>query len=1311
MKNRQLGFSPSSGGEHITQGVDDFSPCVNFMLSLPNLPALLDLPPGAPLVAESLKLVGFKHLREAHAQLLRIADEGTNRVLFGDTLQVLLILLSEHAQPDHALVNFERLTQTVSSRADLFLYFRENPRAVEILVRLFVGSQFLTEIVLRNPGYIERLTQHQRLSEIKSVQQLSQEAEASMQGCATLEERHDALRRFQQWELLRIGTCDFFGLLDLRRVTVQLSLLADALVQSCLNVAREDSGAPEGGFSILAMGKLGGEELNYSSDIDLVFLAEDNGPLYWRLAQRLIKGLTTATGNGFLYRVDMRLRPWGASGELVSPRESYLAYLQSNAQSWEKQALLKARVIAGDRKLGRAFLKETEGLVFNEPADVLRESVRGMKLKIEAGLQKKGRQWGEVKLGEGSIRDVEFVCQYLQLRHGGQVPEVRSFNTLDALVRLTDMGMLHADEYRLLTDGYCFLRSVEHSLQLMHNKQTHALPQEPEELTYLARRLDFSGGAEFLAHYRQHCTAIRMVFDRYLGSRDKAKESRAQDLAKVAKPAFPENSAGAGRNSPGVTRHLARLERSYAETFSEPDIEIHAGLAERISDEEQIIVEVLPLSLPDGTASGDWRVTIVGFDFPGELSHICGLMLVHGLNILDGQVFTYEPASTEPANPAMPPKAGSNSEQRRRSTRRPGRGAGPVSPPATSPDLRQKIVDVFTVRPERGAATPELWKQYTEDLRKLVRQLASGHAKEAQGSLVKRVAAALRQSSDAPTGTLYPVQIQIDNLASEHYTVLQIETRDTIGFLYELSNALTLNGVNVSRVSVQSAGSHIRDTLYVTDEQGRKITDANRQWELQAALVLIKHFTHLLPHSPNPETALLHFREFLAQLFLQPEWADEIATLERSDVLDALARLLGVSDFLWNDFLRMQHANLFPVVRDIDKLATTRSKADLVEELAALLKAADSPSGRREELNAFKDREMFRVDMRHILGHSLSFSDFSQELTDIAEVVVAAAVLMVDAELRELHGEPRLGASESDCPLAVCALGKCGGRELGFASDIELMFVYAGDGTTTGATVTGRTVGPQPLGRHLLSTGEYYVKLVEAVSHAIRARREGIFEIDLRLRPYGRAGSAAVSLEAFKEYFAPDGPAWPFERQALVKLRPIAGDADLGRKVSNLRDAFLYTGKPFDVAAMRAMRERQIRQLVTPGRFNAKLSAGGLVDIEYLVQGLQISHGHAHPHLRHPNTLQAMSALVVSKHLSAADFNSLAAAYLFMRKLIGALRIVRGNARDLTVPTPESEEFSFLAARLGYEDASARLAAENQEHAASVLEISERLLG
>ncbi|MBN1995665.1 MAG: glutamine synthetase adenylyltransferase [Anaerolineae bacterium] len=1185
------------------------------------------------------------------------------RQALADSLTPLLLALSEAANPDNVLVNLGRFAYNVADQSALFNHFANNPRSVEILVKLFAGSQFLTEILLRSPEYFTRLSAHQQLAHVKSAAQFDAAAREAIRPLILLSSEDpsdpaallDALRRFQRWELLRIGVCDLLDSFDLTTVTGQLSGLADSLVRVCLTLAARQSNVKPDDFVVLAMGKLGGQELNYSSDIDLLFLCRSDPAAYRRLGQNLIDALARITPEGFLYRVDMRLRPWGNVGNLVSSVNGYVSYLQKNARLWEKQALLKARVIADNQELGRDFLCQAQPFIFAADDETVKAEVNALKQRIEERLQQQGRAWGEVKLGQGSIRDIEFVTQYLQLVHGDEQPEVRSPNTLEALARLFAAHFLSAHEYRVLTDGYIFLRTVEHHLQLKHYRQTHSLPGDPEAITQLARRLGFQGreaGDNLIARYQQHSAVIRVVYQQYLGKQPVTNKTRSVTSSDLLLP------------------HLVRMPPAYVTTFSDADIEHHATLAEQLNEDNLAKVEAKPLE------NGLWQVTIVGYDYLGELSLICGLLFVHGFNIVDGHIFSYGRA----ADPGYVPVP-----------QRPSRSRCRQLSSMLYAVSRQKIVDVFTVQPVVDHVDELYWQQYTTDLNALIRLLHAGKQREAQGQLAKRVAVALRDIPGA-ISTLYPVDIEFDNESSERHTILHIVSTDTIGFLFEFTNALALNGVNIRRMIVSSVGQHVRDTLYVTDAQRRKITSPEKQRELRVAIVLIRHFTHLLPNSPNPEQALLHFRELLGQLFTRPNWPDAIASLEQPQVLNTLARLLGVSDFLWKDFLRMQYANLFPVVRDVDALATGKSKDELRSELAALLQTG---AAQREALNAFKDREMFRVDMRHIQGHISEFGQFSGELTDLAEVIVEAAYHLCLAELRATFGLPRL-ENGRPCPMSVCALGKCGGRELGFASDIELLFIFAGNGQTTGPNV--------------ITTAEFFDKLVQQVNQTIQARQEGIFELDLRLRPYGQAGSMAVSLESFRRYFGPNGDAWPYEKQALVKLRPIAGDEKLGQQIVELRNKFIYTGQPFDVAAMRAMRERQLRHLVTAGTINAKFSPGGLVDLEYLVQGLQITYGHQDPRLRLTNIGEAMQMLAETKILSPDDYVPLREAHIFLRRLINALRMVRGNAKDLTVPPPGSEEFAFLARRLHYERNLNQLQADLNRHLICVQEISQRVL-
>jgi len=1259
------------------------------------------------LTPSALASLGVSDAAAAERHLRRIAGHGLGaQQALARLFPYLSAALSNCADPDQALINMERFTSG-DHAPETLQQLAGNPRAVEILVTIFAGSQFLTEILLRDPTQFETLTQRERLARQKKAEEYRSESLQAIQALDQ-DEQLDQLRRYQRGELLRIGASDLLDLYDLPAVTTQLSNLADGVTCACLAYAAARSQTDPAGFVVVAMGKLGGGEVNYSSDIDLLFLSRDRAWEYISLGQRLIEALSRMTPEGFLYRVDMRLRPWGRDGALVVSLDDYLSYVCTSALLWEKQALLKARPIAGDMALGADAMHQIGSAIFGADAETVRTSVHAMKQRTEEILRAKGREWGEVKLGEGSIRDVEFVTQFLQLAYGGQNPKLREGATLRALPRLTRAGLLTAHESRVLADGYVFLRTVEHYLQLMHYRQTHSLPEQASAISLLARRLGFRGQApgqasaqprlgqareQFLERYRQHSEAIRHIYSKYVGGVDTATSE-----IPLVEPA----------PLIALQQHLARMEASYTATFSEEEIRKHAALAGQLGDEQLVFVDASPndsggpgqnsATGPSPTSAGTgWRVTVVAYDYLGELSLICGLMFVHGLDIQDGQVFTYETAETAEAEPDLA------ADRRPRRTRS-GRLILPKveeKPPAA----RRKIVDVFTVKPV-GSSLPN-WDQYTEDLRGLTAMMHAGKRREARSELAKRVGR-IFQGMDSANPPLYPIEIKIDNEISERYTVLHIETADTVGFLYEFTNALSMTHTNILRMVIRSSGERADDLLYVTDEDERKITSPEKQRELRAAAVLIKHFTHLLPGSANPAQALLHFREFLAQLFELPNWPDELASLERPDVLNNLTQILGMSDFLWDDFMRMQHANLFPVVSDANALTSARSREQLESELqAALREVHPGPEAPREDapwrkvLNEFKDREMFRIDMRHLLGHTAEFGDFSEELTDLAEVVVNAAYHLIAEDLRSLHGTPRLEDGSVYPPgmisqMAVLALGKFGGRELGFASDIELMFVYSG---------SGQTDGPLPI-----STSMFQENVVSHFLGAIQARQEGIFQVDLQLRPYGKAGSLAVSLEAFKRYYAPEGPAWAYERQALVKLRPIAGDEALGAHICDLRDTFVYNGTPFDVTAMRAMRERQVRHLVTAGKFNAKYSPGGLVDVEYLVQGLQITHGAANPALRQTNIRKAMAALRDARILSEDDYTRLRKAYTFLRWLIDSMRVVRGSAKDITVPPYGSEEFAFLARRLRYGNDLHQLREDLLRYQADVQEINLRLL-
>jgi glutamate-ammonia-ligase adenylyltransferase len=261
---------------------------------------------------------------------------------------------------------------------------------------------------------------------------------------------------------------------------------------------------------------------------------------------------------------------------------------------------------------------------------------------------------------------------------------------------------------------------------------------------------------------------------------------------------------------------------------------------------------------------------------------------------------------------------------------------------------------------------------------------------------------------------------------------------------------------------------------------------------------------------------------------------------------------------------------------------------------------------------------------------------------------------------------------------------------MGYASDIELVFVYG-----------------EPAPEVAAAAGSFHEQVVRELVDFIAARQEGIFHVDLRLRPHGAKGPLASPLSALAEYYRPGGGAAPFERQALLKLRHVAGDPVVGSSALAVRDAFVWSGEPWDRANALHLRERQCRELVPPGRFNVKLSPGALVEVEYAVQYLQLEHGRERQELRTTETLLGLDRLAAAGLLRADEREALRAAYLFWRAVADAMRMVRGHARDLLLPEKGTDEMRFLARRLGYsgadwDEAASAFASDVERHRAAV---------
>jgi len=454
-----------------------------------------------------------------------------------------------------ALNNLERYAGVVD-RSVFFRTLADHPGATPLLARVFGSSQMLADALRRRPSNLAWLLEPATMR-LWFVEDLAADLAQTLGPFETREARMNALRRFKYRHLLRIGARDLLGDADLARTTEELSHLADACIAQALAEAaatvREAYGAPLGtpgsetGVAVVAMGKLGGDELNYSSDVDLMFVyGEDgqtaggrvgrlaSGEYFARVCRELVSLLEESTDEGYAFRVDLRLRPEGRMGPIVLSLDGYRAYYRERAELWERQALIKSRIAAGDATVGARFRDLARETVYRPGVDArVVPAIRAMKSQIDSAVRAKGGEATNVKLGRGGIREIEFIVQALQLLYGGDDSWLREANTLKAVFRLTERGYLAPDLGRLLSQAYVHLRTVEHRLQILHELQTHTLPKDAQELGRVARRVGVQGpparaAREFQARHRAVTRAVHRAFREFFADRELAPRRRVR---------------------------------------------------------------------------------------------------------------------------------------------------------------------------------------------------------------------------------------------------------------------------------------------------------------------------------------------------------------------------------------------------------------------------------------------------------------------------------------------------------------------------------------------------------------------------------------------------------------------------------------------------------------------------------------------------------------------------------------------------------------------------------------------------------------
>jgi glutamate-ammonia-ligase adenylyltransferase len=550
-----------------------------------------------------LASLGFRDAVAVDTHLQAMAEDLVVREALGRLAPDLLPALLDSPDPDAAVVGLSRYVAARTGRSMFLDYLREDPRALHVLTYVFGASPFLGEILIRNPEYFHWLiSQFERSA--PDLRDLEDDIEGQLSTIDDPAEALDTLKRWKRRETLRIAARDLLRRETVETATAQISDLAGVVIDTALGVvsrqllAAEERDSAPGAFAVIGMGKLGGRELNYSSDIDLIYIydagSEDDPSardFFHRLGRKLTAALGEHTGEGYLYRVDLRLRPGGAKGNIAYSLEEYDEYYTTWGETFERFALIKARPIAGDLQLGRRFIDRVQPFVYRKYLDrAAIEELSRYKARSDQALGGKADE-RNVKAGRGGIREVELFTQVFQLSYGGQMAALRQPGTLGGLEALVRAGLVPKSVQYELSHAYVFLRSIEHRLQLVQENQTHRMSDEAHELEISARRLGLGSSEDLdkqLGSYRDRVNAI------YLGLFEHKKDSgefEARQLFRILNKDVPEPEAVAYLDSCGLSPGRAMLDAMLSMNQA-------AALAQAPAVARNVVANVLAALMP-----------------------------------------------------------------------------------------------------------------------------------------------------------------------------------------------------------------------------------------------------------------------------------------------------------------------------------------------------------------------------------------------------------------------------------------------------------------------------------------------------------------------------------------------------------------------------------------------------------------------------------------------------------------------------------------------------------------------------------------
>ena len=486
---------------------------------------------------------GFRDPEKAYRNLLLLREGPAfvhqtprSRKLFQEIFPSLFREIAASPDPDMALNHLESFLASQGSWETLQSLVKLDAEATKVLVAVFANSAYLSRMLIGRPEYLQNLLESRKHSRAGTMAVFKRELDETMVKAADLSGKLDALRRFKHLEEIRIGMGDLISHMPLIAVCRDLSKLAEVCLAAALGLAFAETAkryqGPESstGLVIIGAGKLGGRELTYASDLDIMFVfSEDRAPhlitgmtafeYFSKVAEKTISYLSTLTREGFVFRVDTRLRPTGSKGPLVQSIDAFKGYYSGQAETWELQALLRARCVAGDREVGSLFMSTISDLIYQvRDRQALRRDILAMRKRMEEELGRESAAHYNIKQGAGGLVDIEFLVQFYQLLHGKQYPRVRVPGTYNALHALERSGLLDHADYQVLNRAYLFIRQIESRLRIVSNQSSSDLDKAPAVLHALAQRMGYReegdrAGEKLLGDYAVLSGKVRAIFN------------------------------------------------------------------------------------------------------------------------------------------------------------------------------------------------------------------------------------------------------------------------------------------------------------------------------------------------------------------------------------------------------------------------------------------------------------------------------------------------------------------------------------------------------------------------------------------------------------------------------------------------------------------------------------------------------------------------------------------------------------------------------------------------------------------------------